>query len=228
MTAEELKQNKLELLGKLVAGLGHEIRNPLSAIKLNLDYMEMFMDEMPQDINESVQSCKDGLERIEHLITTILYFVKNKADEDKIPIQTIVDDAVNLSMIKARGCGVKIESLFDSSLNIYLYPRKILQVLLNLISNAIEACHSGGKVIIGSEVNSESSHFCLYVEDNGEGIPEDRIEEIFDEFYTTKEKGTGLGLYVCRNLLEDYNALLKVESTYGSETKFYIEFLEEN
>jgi len=227
MTAEELKQNKLELLGKLVAGLGHEIRNPLSAIKLNLDYMEMFTDEMPQDINESVQSCKEGLERIEHLITTILYFVKNKTNEDQIPIQTIVDDAVNLSMIKARGSSVKIESIFDASRNVYLYPRKILQVLLNLISNAIEACQSGGKVIIGSEVNSESSNLCLYVKDDGEGIPEDKIDEIFDEFYTTKEEGTGLGLYVCRYLLEDYNAVLKVESTYGVGTKFYIEFMEE-
>jgi len=81
MTIEELRQNKLELLGKLVAGLGHEVRNPLSAIRLNLDYMEMFSDELAPDIVDSINSSKEALQRIESLINTILNFVKDKIDE---------------------------------------------------------------------------------------------------------------------------------------------------
>jgi len=97
---------------------------------------------------------------------------------------------------------------------------------LNLISNAIEACDPGGKIVVGSSFDDYSKETTIYVEDNGCGIPDDKVELIFDEFFTTKKEGTGLGLYVCKYLLEDYNAELKVESELGKGSKFIIKISE--
>ncbi len=225
MTVEELRQNKLELLGKLVAGFGHEIRNPLSAIRLNLDYMNMFSDELEPDIIDAINSSKEALMRIESLTETILNFTRNKETEDEIPLERIVSDAIELSSIKARSKEVTIHNNLDQKSALFLIkPSKLLQILLNLISNAIDACEENGKIEIASVYDDVAETIYLTVEDTGCGIPIDDVEKIFDEFYTTKNGGTGLGLYVCKCLAEELNANLSVESQEGVGSKFILQF----
>lgn len=224
MTSEELRLNKLELLGKLVAGLGHEIRNPLSAVKLNLDYMEMFSDELAPDIQESISASKESIERIQHLIETTLSFARVKNDEDKQPVEKIIADSIDLSVIRARSKDIKIiPSISADAGYVQFQPTKILQILLNLISNALDACEKGCVVSVGADLIDEDK-IALYVEDNGPGIPEENRELIFDEFFTTKKEGNGIGLYVCKELTESLNGKIYLESQLGKGSKFIMEF----
>lgn len=224
MTSEELRLNKLELLGKLVAGLGHELRNPLSAVKLNLDYMEMFSDELAPDIIESIHSSKESIDRIHHLIETMLSFARVKSDESPLPVERIIQDTIDLSIIRARSRNIKIASSIEQNVRfIRFLPNKLMQILLNLISNSIDACSEGNNITIGAESKEESSKVYFFVEDDGTGIPEEDLEKIFDEFFTTKPNGNGIGLYVCRSLVEELGGKLSVESKLGKGSKFIIE-----
>ncbi len=224
---EEYRRNKLEILGKLITSLAHEIRNPLSAIKLNLDFLEMSKDELNEEMIESVKHSQEAAERIQYLIDNLLNFARDKGEEVRKSLNEIAETAVELQTVKARSKNINLVKQFDYSVNNFKVPEKeILQVVLNLISNAIEACRPKRKVVVRTfKSHSENSELVvLEVEDEGIGIkPEDK-NKIFKEFFTTKQDGTGLGLYVCKSIVEKYDAKIDFESIYKVGTKFKISF----
>lgn len=228
MFSEITQNNKLEILGKLTASLSHELRNPLSAIKLNLDYMKMSANQMPDDLSESLDSCIAGVKRIEDLIESILSFARKNRDNGRlVSINEISDTAIKLTGAKANKENVYIVKKYTDPLpKIEFSENNLLQVFLNLINNAIEACDSSGQIIIKSFLSDTSADKKIVweISDNGIGIKEENKEKIFGEFFTNKERGTGIGLTVCRSLLEEKNAYLEFESDYGKGTKFSIIF----
>lgn len=232
MFSEITQKNKLEILGKLTASLSHELRNPLSAIKLNLDYMNMAYDELPDDLKESLSNCLEGVKRIETLIENILSFSRrSKNNNVPISINEVTLTAVNLTSSKASKSKIKIVLEFSDTIpKINFVESHLLQVFLNLITNAIEACDGkGDTVIIRTYIDEtkENKNIIWEIEDNGIGIKEEDKHKIFGEFFTSKNRGTGLGLTVCQSLLEERNAEIKFESQYGRGTKFIIAFTNE-
>lgn len=229
MYSEITQKNKLEILGKLTASLSHELRNPLSAIKLNLDYMRMSSDDLPEDLVESLDGCLAGVQRIEYLIENILSFSrKNRDNEMLVSVNDISETAINLSSAKANREGVKILTDYASTLpKIEFSESNLLQVFLNLITNAIEACEeSGGKIEISSytAIHLNQNKIVWEIKDNGGGISEENKEKIFGEFFTSKKSGTGIGLSVCRSLLDEKDAKLEFHSEFGVGTTFSILF----
>ncbi len=220
-----IQDNKLQILGKLTASLVHEIRNPLSAIKLNLDYLKMIEEELPPDANDSVEASAEALYRIQYLVENLLAFSRRRQNGLQLTsLNDVSNNAITILSEHSRRINVLLKSELEPELPLINIEKSVfLQIFLNLITNAIESCESGGIVSVKTKKIS-SNKIIWEVEDNGKGISEEEKKEIFNDFYTNKPNGTGLGLSVCKMLLENYNSNLQFESKLGEGTRFYIVF----
>ncbi len=220
---DDIQNNKLLILGKLAASLAHEIRNPLSAIKLNLDYLQM--SDINNDENvECIESSMEAVNRIQQLIENTLDFSKTpNSDQEDCSLNEIALQAVGILKSVTRKQNVKIVTDLNESISSLVMNRnKILQVFLNFLNNSLDALGTDGTVKV---VTSESKeHVYFYVEDNGIGISKEDQNKIFNDFFTKKKKGTGIGLSVCKELLDEHGAEIKLESELGKGTKFTVFF----
>lgn len=228
MSNSDILNNKLQLLGKLSASLVHEIRNPLFALKLNLDYLSTLHSQIPGDAAESIQSCSEATDRLMFLIQNFSDFSKKHSLETELcSINDVTQIAVNIMQSNACRINMYIETELQANLpSIYFQKDKLLQVFLNLITNAIEAENTRNTIFVRSYLDDTDNNnvICWEVEDNGIGIKEEQKEKIFEDFYTSKKQGTGLGLSVCKKLLNEYDAELNFNSTFGQGSKFFIKF----
>lgn len=221
-------ENKLLLLGKLTAGLVHEIRNPLSAIKLNLDYMKMAKDDLPADLQEIVCESLDAFDQINFLIEDVLDFTRKSTEKShQTSVNNVTEKCLKIISTTARSKGITILKEFQENLPLLTVNKnKLMQVLLNLINNAIEASKEKGNIILRSYVqNYDGLNYVLWeVQDFGIGVkPEDK-EKILNGFFTTKSNGHGIGLGVCKKLIEEIKGNMSFESEYGHGTIFSVKF----
>ncbi|MFA3783820.1 sensor histidine kinase [Melioribacteraceae bacterium 4301-Me] len=228
MKDDLIQTNKLLVLGKLTASLLHEIRNPLTAVKLNLDYIKMYQSNLPEDINSSLDDCYKGILNIQNLIEQLLGFSKKTADQEEfISICEVSDTAIDLVKQRANKINVEIEKFYSDNVpRIYFDRKKLLQVFLNLINNSVDSFIDKGKIKIYIYASAETGKptVCWEIHDNGCGIkPEDR-EKIFEDFFTSKKNGVGLGLGLCRSILNEYNAEISFTSEVNKGTTFKIRF----
>lgn len=212
-------------MGKLSATLAHEIRNPLSALKLNLNYLKMSEEEFDPEVIECLNSCVEAADRIQDLIENTLEFSRTPTRDDKeVNINEVTVQAIDILMGTAKKKNVDIISDLDEKLPHIIFNRnKILQVFINLITNAIDASERNSMIKLRSYQNSKKD-VIFEVEDNGVGIGEDAKEKVFMDFYTSKRSGTGLGLSVCKKLLEEYDCEIDFESAENKGTTFKILF----
>ncbi len=222
---DDIQNNKLLILGKLAASLAHEIRNPLSAIKLNLDYLQM-TDVNSGEGAECIDSSMEAVNRIQQLIENTLDFSKApNSDQEDCSLNEVVLQAVGILKSVSRKQNVKIETELDENISLLvLNKNKILQVFLNFLNNSIDALGTEGTIKVVTAENKENVYF--YVEDNGIGISDEDQKKIFNDFFTKKETGTGLGLSVCKQLLDEHGAEIKLDSELGKGTKFTVLFPE--
>jgi len=225
MDRNEIQSNKMVILGKLTASLIHEIRNPLFAIKINVDYLKMYADELPVHINESVSTAIDGIERIQNLLENLHYFTQYSTDKGK---PTNINEVSKRAIDIVKGTVIKenlsINTNYDTKIPlINCNKNKLLQIYLNLLTNASDASNKNSEILIKSYLN-EDGQVIWSISDNGIGINENDKHKVFEEFYTNKKNGTGLGLNVCKKLLEEMNAELSFESEYQKGTTFFITF----
>lgn len=223
-----VQANKLILLGKLTASLVHEIRNPLSAIKLNLDYMNMAKDDLPNDIQEIVGESLDAFDQVSFLIEDVLDFTRKPSTKThEVDIETATDRCLKIISVSARTKGVIIEKNIPSELpKLNVNKNKVMQVFLNLINNAIEASDEKGKIIVRAyeETEHHKEKVIWQVQDFGCGIKEEDKKRIIGEYFTTKSKGNGIGLGVCKMLTDEMNSELCFDSIYGEGTTFTLKF----
>ncbi len=223
MHEDNSQSNKLQLLGKLNASFVHEIRNPLFALKLNLDYLNM-AENLSNDVKDSVNSCIEAIDRIQYLVDNILNFSRKPKEQfHYCSLNDITNEAIELvngyaGKIK---CDV-IKEMDDNIKQIYFNKNKLLQVFLNLIINAIEASPEKQPVVI--RTFERNSNIIWEVEDYGPGIRDEDKDKIFSDFFTQKKDGTGLGLSICKEILSEINACVDFETELGKGTKFFIKF----
>jgi signal transduction histidine kinase len=223
-----IQANKLLLLGKLTANLVHEIRNPLSAIKLNLDYMKLAQDDLPSDIKEILSESLDAFEQVNFLIEDVLDFTrKPSAKIHQVGIESITERCLKIISISAKNKNIAIEKDFEENIPILnVNKNKMMQIILNFLNNAIEASSEKSRIIIRAFRKVYEENYCIIweVQDFGTGIkPEDK-QKILDGFYTTKSSGNGIGLGVCRRLANELNAEIYFNSEFGIGTTFSIKF----
>ncbi|MGV3466369.1 MAG: PAS domain S-box protein [Heyndrickxia sp.] len=214
------KSEKLSLAGQLAAGVAHEIRNPLTAVKGFLQIMQSgenlkkeYLDVMYSEIT-----------RIEEIIHELLFLAQpNKLNFAEKNINNLLNHVVTLMGTEAIKENIRIETnLYRNPLIINCEENQIKQLFINLVKNSIEAMPRGGEIVIKSE--RETSDVKITVSDTGYGIPPETLSKIGQPFYTTKEKGTGLGLAVSNNIIETHHGKMIIDSKLHQGTTFTITF----
>ena len=222
------RMDRLSSLGQLSAGISHEIRNPLSGIKLNLQILSKKIKN-PESI-EKINDSLEGIGRINNLIKSVLNFTRPAVPKFKPDyLQRVLKDTVSImeSQLKRKKIRV-IMDLPAAEPAIAFDENQIRQVFVNLVLNAMGAMPDGGTIkITGSMDHYEPSRtglFRLVISDNGSGIRQDLLPKIFDPFFTTKPEGTGLGLSIVHKILEQHKAIIEVESSDSAGTVFTLTF----
>ncbi|ASS70885.1 PAS domain-containing protein [Bacillus atrophaeus] len=216
-----LKSEKLSIAGQLAAGIAHEIRNPLTAIKGFLQLMKPTMEgnEHYFDIVFS------ELSRIELILSELLMLAKPQqhAYKEHLNLKKLISEVTALLETQANLNGIFIKTAFQrESIFINGDQNQLKQVFINLIKNAVESMPDGGTVEIDTTEDEHSVH--VTIKDEGEGIPEKVLKRIGEPFLTTKEKGTGLGLMVTFNIIENHQGTIQVDSKPEKGTAFKISF----
>jgi PAS domain S-box-containing protein len=208
------KSEKLALLGQMAAGIAHEIRNPLTSIK---GFIQLFKSETYQA--EYYDIVLSELDRINNIVGEFLVLAKPTAavfaEKD---VKELIKDVVTLINTQSILNNVQIFVEFESDLpKISCEENQLKQVFLNLLKNAIEAMPSGGNIDVKVKVKAEGE-ISIQIIDQGIGIPKDRIPTLGEPFYTTKEKGTGLGLMTCYKIIESHSGQLRIDSEVNEGT----------
>jgi two-component system NtrC family sensor kinase len=231
MEQQMIATERLASLGTLAAGVAHEINNPLAIIKESVGWMKLILNkeelaQMPRkkDFSIALDKIESAIERARKITHQLLGSVKetNSAFAE-VKINELTEEAVDLVKKEAKNKNIEITTETDPSVGpIWSDSYKLRQVLINLITNAVHATGSGGKIAIKLEDTSEG--ISLTVSDTGQGIPKENLEKIFEPFFSTKPpgEGTGLGLFVSRSIIEKLGGKMEVESQLGQGTSFCI------
>ncbi len=217
---EIARLDRLNLVGEMAASIGHEIRNPLTTVR---GFLQLFQTrkQYAQDI-QNIDLMIAELDRANSIISEYLSLAKNRMISLKInSLNKIITELYPLIYATAVSEGVEVILEMDDVPDVLADENEIRQLLLNLTKNAIEAMPGGGKITINTR--SINDNVILVVKDTGIGIPPEICEKLGTPFFTTKEKGTGLGLAVCYRIVEKHNADLQID-TGSSGTTFSIRF----
>ncbi len=225
LNEEVARHKRLVALGKLSAGIAHEIRNPLSSIRGLAQFVYNSFsksDERKEDLNTIIQE----VDRLNKLVAQVLDYAKLKVlNLASFSLSNLINKIVELfkQEIKNKQIKFNLEISPDISL-IQADEDQIRQILMNIIINAIQAITEKGEIKIKTEKSllKGKPAIKLIIEDNGIGIVDKDLNQIFDPFFSTKEKGSGLGLSIVYKLVEGHQGEIKVESKEGEGTKFII------
>ncbi len=215
------RSEKLAAIGKLAAGVAHEIRNPLSSIRGFAQFLRHALKDRPQD-REYAETMVTEVDRINTVVKDLLTFARPMvAERAPTDLNELVSHTVRLAQEDARSREVTIKVDMAPDLNeILLDADQITQALLNLLLNALHAVKNGGNIHLGAcKIDSNNERLRLWVEDDGHGISKDTLNKIFDPFFTTREKGTGLGLPIVHKIVENHNGEIRVESPVPGKTQ---------
>lgn len=227
-----LIKNKMLSLGRVAAGIAHEIRNPLTGINTYLYTIEDLCQSdrlEPQDmevIRQILTQIQVASNKIESVIKRVMDFSKPGAPKMvRTDINESLQEAINLSSVTLRKKGIKFESSLAPDLpRCYADPHLIEQVVLNLITNAAKAMEKGnGDRIVEIRSSAKNNTLSIQVADSGPGVPDDLVEKIFDPFFTTSEEGSGIGLNIAQRIVADHNGSISLHSSRWGGAEFRIE-----
>lgn len=213
LESQALRHSRLAAMGEMAATLAHEVRNPLGAMELFVGMLGEEVADRPAALRLTAQvaSC---IVDLNHLVTNILDYTRlPEPKRALVDLDALVDDALAASAA-ALGPGIRIERRGTAGASCGLDRGLVLQTLLNLVRNAGEAMAGTGTLTI--TVEPAERWVRLTVADTGPGIPPDREESIFAPFFTTKERGTGLGLAVARAAVAAHGGTLAIRPTPGA------------
>ena len=231
MEQQMIATERLASLGTLAAGVAHEINNPLAIIKECAGWMKSILqkEEMAriprkEDFEKALGKIETGVERARRITHELLGSVKQTDSVlSRVGLKELIDEAFSLLKNEAADRNVQVNNRVDSADSvIWSDPYKLRQVLLNLLANAVHATGSGGSITI--DLKRSADGVILTIQDTGEGIPKENLSRIFEPFFSTKPtgKGTGLGLFVSRSIVEKLGGEICVESRLGQGTCFTI------
>lgn len=216
MTEERLRRTeKLSVVGELSASVAHEIRNPLTSLKGFVQLLQM--EDEKHQLYYKIMT--DELNRINHIVGELLLLAKpQRINFTKANVQQILSDIVSLLQTEASMYNVDMNfSSTEEELWIECEPNQLKQLFVNVIKNALEASTNGGKVSISLE-NGTDENVWITVNDDGCGISKERLEKIGEPFYSSKEKGTGLGLTVSYKIVQAHNGKITFKSELNHGT----------
>ena len=219
-----VRSEKLASLGELVAGIAHEINNPLTGIMV---FSSLTLDNpnLPADFRSDIETIYRESQRCAGIVQGLLEFSRETTPE-KNPesLNIILEKTLRLLENQAGFHDIDIRRYFDHNLpTILVDANQLNQVFINILINAAQAMPDGGKLELTTGLDKSGNQLFVRVRDTGCGIPEENLKRIFDPFYTTKESGgTGLGLSVSYGIVENHGGTIEVESRVGEGTTFVV------
>jgi PAS domain S-box-containing protein len=231
-----IQAEKMQSIGRLAAGVAHEVKNPLAIIRMGLDHLRTCVRPDDPEAQLTVKDMQEAIQRADGIILGLLDFARpHELNARPHDLNAVVDQSVSMVRYAARQSKVKIVRELDPQLpDVWIDPDKIKQVLLNVLTNGIQAMTEGGTLTVRTRVaelregdiprmsgarvaypfHAGDRVVTVEVKDNGPGIPQDKLSHIFDPFFTTKEpgKGTGLGLTVTRKLVEMHGGAIEIRN----------------
>lgn len=248
---DQLIQNeKMAAIGRLTAGVAHQIRNPLGIILMGIEYLDNTLSERDEKCAESIKIIKQAVARANNIIADILQFSRKvELKLESVDICKLLDATINLVERSENLKNIKIERNYPKEpIKCKADKNMLQQVIINLLNNAVDAMQESGEIKvnvfykfasnIGNKVGKRTSDYfkigdkmaVVEIEDTGEGIPKNLLPKIFEPFFTTKatEKGTGLGLSLAHLIVDRHRGSIEVESELNKGSKFIINLQPEN
>jgi signal transduction histidine kinase len=213
MTQQLRQQERTAAMGRLAAGIAHEIRNPLNAIQILVQRMEREIAPSAGEENkfkEFTRIIREEIKRLNEIVKQFLEFSSTKQpDFTKCNPGKIAGDIVMLESGVAKQKNICILLNIEKDISeIEADAPQLKQALVNVIKNAIEAMSEGGEIIISVFQKNKKTYFVI--EDSGEGMSEEKLEKAFDLYYSTKDHGTGLGLAITRRIIDAHNGEISI------------------
>jgi two-component system NtrC family sensor kinase len=218
------ESEKLAAVGRLAASIAHEVNNPLEAIKNALYLMQTNASEGDKNAR-FLEIARKETERVSHIIRQMLGFARRPGEVDWVDVNQLLEETLVLMEKKLRQLRIRITPSFDESLpKIRARADQLRQVFLNLIINAQQAIEGDGEIVISTSRYEQALQPSIVIQlsDSGVGIAEDDLNRIFDPFFSTGKKGTGLGLWVTQDIVRQHGGRIEVSSEVGRGTVFSI------
>jgi PAS domain S-box-containing protein len=215
------RTEKLATAARLAATVSHEINNPLEAIG-NLIFLAKNNPDAPDKVTQQLQLAEQELARVSHITRQTLGFYRESASASSVHVPTLIESVLTLYSNKLQIKQIKVHLALEDCPAITGLAGEIQQLVSNIISNAIDAAPVSGTLKIdASPINlADGESIQLRIEDDGPGIAPENMDRIFEPFFTTKKDvGTGLGLWVCKEIAERHGGSVRVQSNYGNGTK---------
>ncbi len=223
MEKQVMQHDKMVAMGELASGVAHEIRNPLNSISMIAQrYKKEFK---PQENIEEYDSMTDVLlsetKRVNSIIQQFLRFARPpRLNKSEVIVSDLINNISAMIEPQCRSKKLEFEVKCDCSQKVKLDIDLMKQVLLNMLQNSIDATSKGR---ISLAARKSGSLLVIEISDTGHGIPEDKMDKIFNLYFTTKQRGTGMGLSIVQQIVSQHSGTVKVESKPGKGTKFTIE-----
>lgn len=207
ITQERLKTEKLTAIGELSARIAHDLRNPLSVIKNVAEIIKLQYPSNDKRLQDHFAKLENSVQRMSHQIDDVLNFVRTTPLEKKITsVKEIVTKSID-DLDLPRDISIE-QPLTDEKID--CDEQKIRTAISNILLNAIQAID--GRGVISIKISGYTKHITIDISDSGPGIPEDVLPHIFDPLFTTRQRGTGLGLSSCKNIIEQHGGKISVKN----------------
>jgi signal transduction histidine kinase len=223
-----LQAQRLSSVGALASSVAHEFNNILTTI-INYAKLGLRADSDGEARTQALEKILKGSQRAATIINSMLGYARNNSSlREPTDLPALVEEVLVLTEKDLSKHHIQVETKFHGRPQALVVPAQIEQILLNLIINARQAMPRGGRLRIEVRENPQSQMAEIRVADTGVGIPRDRLRLIFEAFYTTKEPdehghgGSGLGLSVCRQIIEQHHGRIRVESLVGKGSTFTV------
>ncbi|MDH3452778.1 MAG: ATP-binding protein, partial [Gammaproteobacteria bacterium] len=213
---------KLAALGELTAGVAHEINNPIAVILGNLDVLVKELGNQAAPVQTEIDLIVEQIYRVRAIVDKLLQYsrpAQYAGDTAAVDIKSLVDDTLLLVKHELVQKQAQVSSRLDAAQTVHINRQELQQVLVNLLLNAAHAIERRGRIEISTKPWQDIG-VILTVLDDGRGIPTAKLARVFDPFYTSKDRGTGLGLSVSYGILRHYGGHIAVASEHGKWTRF--------
>jgi two-component system NtrC family sensor kinase len=225
-----LQSEKQASIGRLAAGVAHEINNPLTGV-LTYSHMLLRRSDLSDDVRADLETIAKATERVRKIVKGLLDFSRQtKLNPEPTDVNGLVNSAINLLQNQALVRGINLKFMPGENLPMLTLDPSLLQsVIMNIIINAFDATNSGGTITVSTGIGlitqrGEQKGVEILISDTGCGIPPENLDKLFDPFFTTKEvgQGTGLGLAVSYGIIERHGGTIIVQSEVGTGSTFTI------
>ena len=223
--ADTAESERSRMVSMLAAGVAHEIGNPLNSLYLHLQFLQRMLGHDGFDREEALSEVTESRAEVERLDTIINQFLRavrpGKPVMQVLDLKTLALEALNFMRHEISAREIHVDFLWGDSIPLIEGDAgQLKQAFYNLVRNAVQAMPSGGH--LGVTCSADEDYVSLSVSDDGCGIPKEKLSQIFQPYFTTKERGTGLGLMIVERIVRDHGGRLSVESEEGIGTTFSI------